>query len=55
MTAELRYGVTFGKCDSTDWIEWEIELTEEEELAYKKAIADGISPNHFQSNCAHDT
>ena len=45
MIVELRYGVTFGKCDSTDWIEWEIELTEEEEIAYEKAISDGISPN----------
>ena len=38
MTVELRYGVTFGKCDSSDWIDWEIDLTEEEEAAYNNAI-----------------
>ncbi len=36
---ELRYGVTFGKCDSSDWIDWNIELTDEEEIAYDNAIA----------------
>ena len=38
MTVEIRYGVTFGKCDSSDWIDWEIELTEEEAIAYQNAI-----------------
>lgn len=38
MTVEIRYGVTFGKLDSSDWIDWEIELTEEEAIAYQNAI-----------------
>ena len=28
-SVELRYGVTFGKGDSSDWIEWELQLTDE--------------------------
>jgi hypothetical protein len=40
---ELRYGVTFGKCDSSDWIDYEIDLTDEEAAAYDKAIAEGRS------------
>ena len=42
MTVELRYGVSFGKGDSTDWIDWEIELTKDEEIAYNNAIANEI-------------
>lgn len=42
MYAELRYGVSFGKGDSTDWIPWEEELTEEEETIYKNAIENKI-------------
>ncbi len=38
---EVRYGVIFGKGDSSDWIDWEIELTDEEELAYEQAVEDG--------------
>ena len=38
MTVEIRYGVVFGKCDASDWIDWEVELTEEEEAAYNHAI-----------------
>ena len=38
MTVDLRYGVTFGKCDSSDWIDWEIDLTEEEEKIYNRAV-----------------
>lgn len=37
--AELRYYVTFGKCDSSDDIPWEVDLTDEEEIAYENAIA----------------
>lgn len=40
---ELRYGVTFGKGDSSDWIDYEIDLTDEEATAYDKAIAEGRS------------
>lgn len=42
MFAELRYGVIFGKGDSSDWIDWEEELTESEEIAYKKAVKNEI-------------
>lgn len=37
-TVALRYGVTFGKCDGSDWIDWEMDLSEEEEAAYNNAI-----------------
>ena len=42
MIAELIYYVSFGKCDSSDWMDWEIELTDEEEAAYNNAIENGI-------------
>lgn len=45
MFAELRYGVVFGKGDSSDWIDWEEELTEEEEIAYNNAIANEVPLN----------
>lgn len=48
MTVEIRYGVTFGKCDSSDWIDWEVDLTEEEEAAYKKAARMGVDPNEVE-------
>ena len=35
---ELRYGVTFGKGDSSDWIDYEINLTDEEAEAYDNAV-----------------
>ena len=38
-TVEIRYGVTFGKCDSSDWMDWEVELTDEEAEAYDRALA----------------
>ena len=30
-TVELRYGIVFGKGDSSDWIDWSVELTDEED------------------------
>ena len=45
MIGEIRYGVTFGKCDSSDWIDWEIDLTDEEVDAFKKAARMGEDPN----------
>ncbi len=44
-TVEIRYGVTFGKCDSSDWIDWEIDLTDEEEEIYDNALANKKSLN----------
>ena len=41
--AAIQYGVTFGKGDCSDWIDYEIELTDEEAVAYDKAIAEGRS------------
>lgn len=41
-TVELRYGVIFGKGDSSDWIAYEIDLTDEEAAAYDHAIANEI-------------
>ena len=37
---ELRYGITFGKGDSSDWIDYEIALTDDEAAAYEQAIAE---------------
>ena len=34
----IRYGVTFGKGDSSDWIDYEVELTDEEITAYCAAL-----------------
>ena len=42
MTIEIRYGVVFGKGDGSDWFDWEVELTPEEEIAYKNAIKNEI-------------
>ena len=33
----LRYGVTFGKGDSSDWIDWDLQLTDEEEKTLRAA------------------
>ena len=37
-SVEIRYGVTFGKCDSSDWINYEVELTDEEAAVNDEAI-----------------
>lgn len=37
MLVDVQYGVWFGKGDSSDWIDWEIDLSEEEEEAYLEA------------------
>ena len=39
---EVRYGVTFGKLDSSDWIYTEVELTDEEAAIYDHAISKQI-------------
>jgi hypothetical protein len=41
-TVAIHYGVTFGKGDSSDWIDYEIELTDEEAAIYDDAIAKEI-------------
>ena len=43
MTINLNWGVVFGKGDSSDVFEWEVELTEEQERAYKRALMTGAS------------
>lgn len=37
ITVDIHYGVTFGKGDSSDWIDWEIDLDDEAEEAYLRA------------------
>ena len=41
-SVEIRYGIIFGKGDSSDWIDYSISLTDEEEKAYDHAIANKI-------------
>ena len=41
-TVELQYGITFGKGDSSDWMEWEIDLTDEEAAIYDHAVENEI-------------
>lgn len=41
MTLELEYYVRFGAGDCSDTLDWEVELTKEEEVAMKKALANG--------------
>jgi hypothetical protein len=47
MVVEIRYGVTFGKGDSSDWIDWEIELTDEEAAIYQNAINNELPLNEI--------
>ncbi len=46
-TVDLRYGVVWGKGDSSDWIDWSIELTDEEEKIYNHAIENKIPLNEI--------
>ena len=46
-TVELRYGIVFGKGDSSDWIDWSVELTDEEEKIYDHAIENEIPLNEI--------
>ena len=48
-TVKGRYGVTFGKCDSSDWIECEIELTDEESEIYDRAVLEKLDLNELDS------
>lgn len=41
-TVELQYYATFGPGDSSDYMDWEVDLTDEEEALYNKAAAKGI-------------
>ena len=43
MKIQLRYAYEFGKCDVSDWTPYEIELTEEEAAAYRKACLSDLS------------
>ena len=45
MTVELTYWVSFGSGDSSDNLEWEVELTPEEEIAYNNALKNEIPLN----------
>lgn len=39
---DIRYGIILGKGDASDWMDYEIGLTDEEAVAYDNAIADEI-------------
>lgn len=39
---EVRYGVTFGKGDSSDWIDYNLSLTDEEAQIYDEAVANKV-------------
>ena len=41
----LRYRVTFGKGDSSDWFEWNFRLTDDEEKIYDHAITNKLPLN----------
>lgn len=43
MTVDLIYYVTFGKGDSSECMDWMVDLTDEEEAIYKNAIENGLS------------
>lgn len=45
----LQYGAIFGKGDSSDWIEYEIELTDEEEKLYDAALESEEDLNEVES------
>ena len=45
MPVEIRYYVSFGKLDSSDSIDWEVDLTEEEAAIYNHAIENEIPLN----------
>ena len=38
LTVDIHYGVVFGKGDASDWIDYECELTDEEEVIYSNAV-----------------
>lgn len=39
MKVTVQYAIEYGKCDVSDWMPWDIELTPEEEAAYNDAVA----------------
>lgn len=39
MKLTVLYSIEFGKCDVSDWMPWEIELTPEEDAAYNDAVS----------------
>lgn len=45
MNVKLSYYVVFGNGDGSDWLDWDIDLTEEETEAYKEDIENEEAPN----------
>ena len=39
MNVTVQYAIEFGKCDVSDWMPWNIELTPDEEAAYHDAVS----------------
>ena len=44
-TVDVRYGIIFGRGDSSDLMDWELELTDEEAKMYDDAIAKELRLN----------
>ena len=44
-TVDLRYGVIFGKGDVSDWMDWTVDLTDEEKRIYDHAVENKIPLN----------
>lgn len=42
MKVPLYYYAWFGPGDCSEYLDWEIELTPEEEVAYRQAVKDGV-------------
>lgn len=58
-TVEMKYGAVFGKCDASDWFEYEVELEGEAEAAYlraKNAIVHYLMASswHYSEKAAED-
>lgn len=46
MKAPIRYAYEFGKCDVSDWMPYELQMTEEESAAYQSAVSRGEDLHH---------
>lgn len=46
-TVDLNYYVVFGSGDGTEWMPWDVELTDEEEKIYDHAIANKLPLNEI--------
>lgn len=42
---DIQYGVIFGKCDASDWIDWTVSVSNEEYAVYERDLLLLIDPN----------